>query len=95
MNYYANNIFRPDFLSRECLQGTECLEHTIGIPLSILDIQKGKTFYGNFCKCGAKTKVLNYFSWTPINTPKPNFHCPEFFQPIQLVRNVENILNGF
>ena len=58
-------------------------ELTVGIPLSILGIQKGSTFYGNFYKCGAKTKVLHYLSWAKINTEKPNFHCPEFFQPIQ------------
>ncbi len=59
-------------------------ELTVGIPLSLLGIQAGTIFFGNFYKCGAKTKVLHYLSWAPIRTRDPNFHCPEFFSPIRL-----------
>ncbi len=33
----------------------------------------------NFYKCGDKTAHPHYVSWNRIDTPKPNFHCPEFF----------------
>ncbi len=82
-----NRIVRFPSLSRKNLpeEGEICnWELTVGIPLSILGIQKGSTFYGNFYKCGAKTKVLHYLSWAPIRTREPNFHCPEFFSAIRL-----------
>ncbi len=80
-------IIRIPSLCRENLpdEGTLCnWELTVGIPLSILGIQKGNTFYGNFYKCGAKTRVLHYLSWAEIKTPKPDFHCPAFFPAIEL-----------
>jgi hypothetical protein len=82
-------IVRIPSFSREKLpaEGELCdWELTVGIPLSVLGIQKGSTFYGNFYKCGAKTRVLHYLSWAEINTPKPDFHCPVFFPAIQLVK---------
>jgi len=33
----------------------------------------------NFYKCGDKTAHPHYLSWSPIDTPKPDFHRPEFF----------------
>ncbi len=86
-DFELNRIIRFPSLSRENLpeEGELCnWELTVGIPLSILGIKAGSTFYGNFYKCGAKTKVLHYLSWAKINTPRPNFHCPEYFQAIKL-----------
>ena len=34
---------------------------------------------GNFYKCGDLTAHPHYLSWNPIDTPKPDFHRPEFF----------------
>lgn len=34
---------------------------------------------GNFYKCGDKTAHPHFLSWSPIRTPKPDFHRPEFF----------------
>jgi len=82
-----SRIIRFPSLSRENLPEEGEIwnwELTVGIPLSILGIKAGSTFYGNFYKCGAKTKVPHYLSWMPINTPKPDFHCPEYFQAIKL-----------
>ena len=39
----------------------------------------GKTIRANFYKCGDKLHKQHYLSWNPIDLPKPNFHCPEFF----------------
>ena len=34
---------------------------------------------GNFYKCGDLTAHPHFLSWNPIDTPKPDFHRPEFF----------------
>lgn len=34
---------------------------------------------GNFYKCGDDLPDPHFLSWMPIQTPEPNFHCPEFF----------------
>ena len=39
----------------------------------------GKTLRGNFYKCGDLLQTPHFLSWSPINLPKPMFHCPEFF----------------
>ncbi len=33
----------------------------------------------NFYKCGDKTAHPHFLSWSPVETPKPDFHRPEFF----------------
>ena len=38
-----------------------------------------QTLRANFYKCADKTKKPHFLSWQPINRPKPDFHCPEFF----------------
>ncbi|MBO4665330.1 MAG: hypothetical protein J5612_00480 [Paludibacteraceae bacterium] len=38
----------------------------------------------NFYKCADKTKKPHFLSWQPIELPKPNFHCPEYFKEITL-----------
>ena len=40
---------------------------------------------GNFYKCGDKTAVPHYVSWNPVDTPKPDFHRPEFFGTLVLL----------
>lgn len=34
---------------------------------------------GNFYKCGDKLPIPHFVSWSPIGTPQPDFHCPQFF----------------
>lgn len=71
--------------------GTEPFEEKDGIfnwsllvviPLSIIGvIFDGKTriMRANFLKCGSKTRNPHFVSWSPIETPAPDFHKPEFF----------------
>ena len=33
----------------------------------------------NFYKCGDKTAHPHFLSWSPVGTPNPDFHRPEFF----------------
>lgn len=39
----------------------------------------------NFYKCGDKTAHPHFVSWSPIGTPNPDFHRPEFFGELKLV----------
>jgi len=60
----------------------------ITIPRKALWKSDVKTFDGlkaraNFYKCGDGLKVPHYITWAPINTPKPDYHRPEFFAPIE------------
>lgn len=45
---------------------------------SVKDI-KGKVIKGNLYKCGDAMPQPHYLSWSPIFTPNPNFHTPEYF----------------
>lgn len=52
------------------------------IPFSIMGInnaESGMELWGNFYKCASATSQPHYLSWAPIDTDKPDFHCPEFF----------------
>ncbi len=39
----------------------------------------GCTLKGNVYKCGDNLPAPHFVSWSPIGTPAPDFHCPEFF----------------
>lgn len=41
--------------------------------------KSGDIWKGNFYKCGDKLPQLHYGSWAKIDTPKPDFHQPDFF----------------
>lgn len=51
------------------------------VPASVYGIDDlcGKTLRGNFYKCGDKLSEPHFVSWGAIGTPKPDFHCPEYF----------------
>lgn len=55
----------------------------IAIPWSVMGLDQapkaGDQIQGNLYKCGDKTPVPHYVSWSPIGLAKPNFHVPEFF----------------
>ena len=57
----------------------------VGIPLSLiqLDLTKESSRRANLYKCGDKTAMKHYASWSPIQAPAPAFHLPEFFGEIQ------------
>ena len=59
------------------------------IPFSILGLdQAPESLIGNFYKCGDKCDQTHYLSWSPIGLLEPNFHCPEFFGKLNLVKPV-------
>lgn len=88
------NILRQ--VQRWASLGNEPFEERIGechwelaliIPVSaffrhsITDLS-GMTMRANFYKCGDLLQTPHFLSWNPIQLPKPQFHCPEFFGKI-------------
>jgi hypothetical protein len=58
------------------------------VPLALFrkvygqDIKPGLRAAANFYKCGDETEVPHYGAWSPVGTPSPDFHRPEFFGEI-------------
>lgn len=62
-------------------------ELTVAIPWELMGLDPHnlpEKIYGNFYKCADETVNPHFLSWSPINLPEPNFHCPEFFGEILL-----------
>ena len=71
----------------EEVQGMFTWNLLVEIPLSLMDVEfKGEPIdmMANFYKCADLTSSPHFLSWAPISTPEPDFHRPEFFQPIRL-----------
>lgn len=55
------------------------------IPLGLFrklygeEIRPGDRAAANFYKCGDETPIPHYGAWSPVGTPTPDFHRPEFF----------------
>ena len=64
-------------------------EVELRIPLRLIFREKKpafpQTLKANFYKCADKTKKPHFVSWQPIDLPKPDFHCPQFFGEITLL----------
>jgi len=63
----------------------------LGIPKKVLmkhfygsDDAFPTSFRANFYKCGDKTILPHFLSWSPIDLKKPDFHVPAFFGDIVL-----------
>jgi hypothetical protein len=55
---------------------------TVEIPFSLIGIQIDvlpPAIKANFYKCGDKTSIPHYLSWSHISTDTPDFHCPVYF----------------
>ncbi len=53
------------------------------LPFSLLGLDKAPaSLKGNFYKCGDGCEQAHFLSWSPIDLPTPDFHCPEFFGEI-------------
>lgn len=62
------------------------------IPLSCVeaiygprDFSEGQIIKANFYKCGDETDMPHFGMWSPVDTPTPDFHRPEFFGELVLV----------
>jgi hypothetical protein len=58
---------------------------SVRIPASLFGINsfEGVCLRGNMYKCADKAKTPHYLSAFPIDTEKPDFHRPEFFQELR------------
>lgn len=65
-------------------QGLNAWTLTVGIPFAVLGLVRGHAYKANFYKCGDLTAKKHYVSWSPIDTPKPNFHVPQYFGELVL-----------
>ena len=55
---------------------------TLLIPYTVLGLDANHLpvqLEGNIYKCGDKTAHPHFLSWSPVETPNPDFHRPEFF----------------
>ena len=43
------------------------------------EVKSGHTFIANFYKCGQDGDNPHFITWNKVETPKPDFHRPEFF----------------
>lgn len=71
----------------EEMEGLFAWNLTIAIPFSLIGICEQNLpeyIMGNFYKCGSKTSLPHFLSWSPIIYPKPDFHRPEFFGKLYL-----------
>lgn len=60
----------------------------VAIPLSLIGVEyKGVPIEmnANFNKCASGTSQPHFISWSPIQTPEPDFHRPECFGKIVLM----------
>lgn len=48
--------------------------------------QAGDVIKGNFYRCGDDLPNPHFGMWNPVDVPQPDFHRPEFFGEIVLVR---------
>ena len=68
-------------------EGVQTWRVGVVIPFELIGVDTGNlphSIRANFYKCGDKTAHPHYLSWSPIDTPKPDFHRPEFFGELLL-----------
>lgn len=63
-------------------EGVQSWRVCIIIPFELIGVDPENPpvkLRANFYKCGDKTAHPHFVSWSPIDTPNPDFHRPEFF----------------
>lgn len=71
----------------EEIKGIHTWSLIVVIPLKLMGLDPSnlpEKILGNFYKCADETMNPHFVSWSPIDLPEPNFHCPEFFGEIYL-----------
>lgn len=59
----------------------------IFVPFGLIGCKNApETLQANFYKCGDKTAHVHFLSWSPVKVEKPDFHRPEFFGKLILVK---------
>ncbi len=86
---YKSIIRYPSVKRRifEEIKGIHAWSLIVIIPLRLMGLDPDnlpEKIRGNFYKCADETQNPHFVSWSPINLPEPNFHCPDFFGEIYL-----------
>jgi hypothetical protein len=80
----CSNMERKAFPEKK---GIHSWELVVAIPFRLMGLDPEnlpEKILGNFYKCADETDTPHYVSWSPINTPTPDFHRPEFFGELYL-----------
>lgn len=67
--------------------GIHAWELVVCIPFTVMGLDPDnlpEKIMGNFYKCADDTEFPHFVSWSPIGTPQPDFHCPQYFGEIYL-----------
>lgn len=51
---------------------------------------KGQRIKCNFCKCGDALPNPHFLSWSPIESPQPDFHLPQFFNTLEFTDHISS-----
>lgn len=71
---------RPSLPAEVPYKGTGRWSIELEIPFEVVGMAKApERLEANFYKCGDRTPIPHYVSWSPITTPQPDFHRPEAF----------------
>lgn len=77
-----SSLERTPFPERTGIHAWELL---VAIPFVLMGLDPGnlpEKIRGNFYNCADDTEYPHFVSWSPIDLPSPNFHCPPFFGEI-------------
>lgn len=70
------------------VEGSFTWNVVMAVPLEVLGVryQPGSpvVMHGNFNKCASATSQPHYLSWSPVKSPAPDFHHPEYFGELLL-----------
>ena len=81
-------IRRYPTIQREAFEekkGLYSWELTVAIPFELMGLNASNmpaVIRGNFYKCADGTAHPHYVTWSPVNLPAPDYHCPEHFGEI-------------
>lgn len=57
------------------------------VPFELIGLDKApESLMANFYKCGDRCNKPHFLSWSEIDLPAPDFHCPEFFGKLRFER---------
>lgn len=77
-----SSLERTPFIEKK---GVHSWELVVAIPFRLMGLDPDhlpEKILGNFYKCADDTDFPHFVSWSPIDLPEPNFHCPQFFGEI-------------
>ena len=66
--------------------GIHAWELTVALPFELMGLDASELpdmIRGNFYKCADETAHPHYVTWSPIDLPSPDYHCPEHFGAIR------------